>query len=92
MRDAANVQRVARCKAHGIAACTVCNPKAAYKSVRGDSAAATVYFEVVHDDGEALEVVIREEYDRLRDALMIMRHLDDAGERERLLREALRDA
>ena len=34
------------------------------------SAASSPYFEVIHDDGEALEVVTREEYDRLREELM----------------------
>lgn len=35
-----------------------------------ESAAWPPYFEVVHDDGEAMEVVTREEYDRLREHLM----------------------
>jgi hypothetical protein len=35
-----------------------------------DRTPSAAYFEVVHDDGEVLEVVTREDYDRMREHLM----------------------
>jgi hypothetical protein len=44
---------------------------------RDESFAASVYFEVVHDDGDAMEVVAREHYDEAMDALAAIRALVD---------------